>query len=310
MALLWLPEARIVERGRVLTFDDDSDPKGVLHTTESPGRPSYSSWTVHPHTTVVPIPRVGVDVDQHVRFDRASFALRNLAGGVETNRDRAYQVELVGTCFRGGPGYRWYQADDAVLRDLARKVILPMRQLGIPLRAPAFQAYPASYGARGNTNTVRMTPKVWDTYNGWCGHQHVPENTHGDPGSFPWERLLELARELDGTPDPAPAPPRPRTPPAFPLPEGWYFGPEDGPRESVSGFHHRLPNGQPGHPGLVRLQARLTDRGWDLGAADGLFGPKSARVFRLFRRQLGLDDGVVAGVRVWNGAWTAPVTAD
>jgi hypothetical protein len=197
MSLLWLPDAIRDAHGRDLTFTTSSDPKGVLHTTETSGWPDYQSWTVHPHMTVMPWPGEGVRIRQHVPFDRASFSLRNEPGGVETNRDRAYQIELVGTCYPGGPGYRWYQADDAVLADLFEKVISPMSAgLNIPLKALPFQAYPDSYGPRSGTNSVRLSGAAWDGYSGWLGHQHVVENSHGDPGLFPWARMMEASMAL------------------------------------------------------------------------------------------------------------------
>jgi len=196
--MLWLPAAERDPRGRSLAFTETTDPKGCLHTTEGAGWPSYNGWKVHPHLTVMPITGWGVRVKQHIPFNRAGFALRNLPGGVQTNTDYVFQIELIGTCYSGGPGYRWYAADDAVLLDLGRKVVLPMsKSLGIPLKALRFQAYDASYGARGVTNTVRLSGTAFDNYSGWLGHQHVPENVHGDPGSFPWDRMIRLIQGDD-----------------------------------------------------------------------------------------------------------------
>lgn len=200
---LWLPGAIRDDDHpiRRLTYTDTGEPKGCLHTTETAGKPSYSSWTIPPHGTIVPKPGVGVTVYQHIPLEFASFALRNLAGGVQTNRDRVLQWELVGTCDPGrkSTSYRWYEADDNVLRDLYRKVIAPCRDLfGIPIVAPPFQAYPASYGPSSGSNVVRMTGSFFDAYSGWLGHQHVPENTHGDPGAFPWSRMIALSGAPSG----------------------------------------------------------------------------------------------------------------
>lgn len=222
MSLLWLPAATRDEHPgiRKLAFTDTGEPKGVLHTTESTGWPSYSGWKIPPQLTVrASGNRDGVTVRQHIPLDRAGFALRNLPGGVQTNTDRAYQVELVGTCERGGAvhkagGFFWPEAPDAVLLDLFDKVIQPMSAgLGIPLRALTFQAYPASYGdpkPDGRSNVVRLSGPEWDAYSGWCGHQHVPENIHGDPGDFPWDRMMRVAeaagRTDRGTVRPTPKP--------------------------------------------------------------------------------------------------------
>lgn len=191
--ILWLPDAVRDDHGHRLSWSQTSDPKGCLHTTEGGGWPTYSGWTISPHGTVMPRPGRGVDVRQHVPLDSASFSLRNQAGGVQTNRDYVWQWELIGTCdpARRSELYFWPEADDAVLADLARKVIVPLSTaMKIPLRAPTWKAYPSSYG-RSN---VRMSGPEFDSYSGWLGHEHVPENAHGDPGLFPWGRLLRLAQ--------------------------------------------------------------------------------------------------------------------
>ncbi|MBQ1164036.1 hypothetical protein KBZ21_39205, partial [Streptomyces sp. A73] len=53
-----------------------------------------------------------------------------------------------------------------------------------------FKAYPSSYGA----TTVRMSYSKWNNYRGHCGHQHLPENAHGDPGAFPMAAILNAAK--------------------------------------------------------------------------------------------------------------------
>jgi hypothetical protein len=187
-------------QGLPFTAAATDHPKGCLHTTETGSWPSYADWSVAPHLTVMPRPGKGVDVRQHIEFDTAAFALRSLPGGAQTNRERVYQIELVGSCSRSFAekhGYFfWPDADDAVLRDLYATVIEPMaRGLGIGIDALRFQSYDASYGPRGQTNTVRLGASAWEDYRGWLGHQHAPENLHGDPGAFPWDRMIRLSQE-------------------------------------------------------------------------------------------------------------------
>jgi hypothetical protein len=60
----------------------------------------------------------------------------------------------------------------------------------------------------------------------------------------------------------------------------------------------------------VRLwQERMAQRGWRI-AADGRFGPQSARVAKLFAAEKGLSEGLPGevGRGVWTAAWTAPVS--
>lgn len=153
--------------------------KGVLHTTEGTSASgaigafkSNNSW---PHFLV----DYSGKVWQFVDTDKAARALRNLTGGVETNRDMAIQIEVVG--FAGQPTnhpavqmaalkelMRWIEADSGV------KPIGPGR------------AFASAYGQ----NNLRFTNSQWDNFNGWCGHCHVPENTHWDPGTINIDTLL------------------------------------------------------------------------------------------------------------------------
>jgi hypothetical protein len=200
--LEWLPAAIRVPHGSNLPWVETTNPKGVLHTTESVGRASYNGWTIPPHAEVLPTPGKGVEVHQFIPFTRASFALRHTQPQ-PTNTDYAMQFELVGTCDPSGPrgAYYWPHADDIVLIDLYRKVIHPLSVgFGIPEHALTFRPYPVSYGANG----VRLNNAQWDVYTGWLGHEHAPQQDHGDPGAFPWDRMMRLA----GT---QPKPPTPHT---------------------------------------------------------------------------------------------------
>ena len=189
----WLPAATHVLGPAALSWAVTSHPKGLLHTTEGGGWTSYNGWTEAPHATVMPLPCVGVEVRQHIPFSQAAMGLVH-SGGVETNRAYVFQFELVGTCAGTAGLYDWTHADDAVLADLYRKVIEPLSTaFGIPIRALPFQAYPDSYGPRGVTNTVRLSGAEWLAYSGWMGHQHAVESLHGDPGAFPWDRMIANA---------------------------------------------------------------------------------------------------------------------
>lgn len=270
------------------SWTDTQHPKGVLHTTEGGNWTSYDEGKKAPHLSVKAIPGKGVEVRQHTPFTSSARALRNLDGGVQTNRDYAFQIELIGTCDPKNKGkmFYWPEADDAVLRDLYVKVIEPMsRGLNIPLLAPAFQAYPASAGARSGSNDVRMTGAQWDIFTGWCGHQHVPENTHGDPGNFPWARMLALR----------PAPPAPK-------PVVVQVGSHVPPKKSW--IKKVLPKRKPTPPRTVRRG----DRGADvkrlqelLGITnDGIFGGNTEARVKRFQRMKGLVDDGVVGPRTWD----------
>ena len=181
----------------------------VLHTTEGRTWPGYEGGATAPNYTHMP-GLVGISRPAwraHFPDEKSSRALRNLSGGVETNTLNAEQVELIGTCdpkhrrswdgrgtkFAGKDYVYWPDATEAQMKEVAAFLADMHRRHGLRLRAPAqFIAYPASFGA---TNT-RLTFAEWRNVTGVIGHQHVPENAHGDPGNINVIRILELARAM------------------------------------------------------------------------------------------------------------------
>ncbi|MBQ1164434.1 collagen-like protein, partial [Streptomyces sp. A73] len=78
---------------------------------------------------------------------------------------------------------------------------------------------------------VRMSYSKWNNYRGHCGHQHVPENAHGDPGAFPMAAILNAAKGEPGPEGPKGEPgaagprgeqgPQGERGPAGPAPSSW-----------------------------------------------------------------------------------------
>lgn len=179
MGELWYPAAK-----RSLTFPGvgaflNVPKRGVLHTTEGStlagalaaykSTGSYSHFTLDENT-----------VEQHAPINVAVTTLKNAAGGVETNRHGAIQIEVVGMATNPA----W---SDKLFANLTALMTWIEQQTGIQPHAPVFKAYPSSYGLN---NGIRFSADGWRNFNGWCGHQHVPENDHGDPGAIDIARLL------------------------------------------------------------------------------------------------------------------------
>ena len=185
----------------------------VLHTTEGVGLTDYDGGSMAPNlTAVADMANKRLRWNQHFDIDRSSRALRNLAGGVETNTLNVVQVELDGTCdyskrtswgsrVAGKDYIYWGDPPDWALRDLADFLRWLNTQHGIPLTGPSMWltygpdsrrpgVTPASYGA----SPARMSFAQWNAFKGICGHEHVSENDHGDPGSLPFARLIALAK--------------------------------------------------------------------------------------------------------------------
>lgn len=88
--------------------------------------------------------------------------------------------------------------------------------------------------------------------------------------------------------------------PVFPLPKGWYFGAEGGPKESVSGWHGNSLN-------VARYQRQMHRRGWILGVT-GKWDAQTAFITREFQAEKGLTVDGLAGVLTWVQAWLSEVT--
>jgi hypothetical protein len=171
----------------------------VWHSTETANRPGYANGSEAPNLTAVPdFTHRKLVWHQHFDIDRSSRALENLTGGVETNTLNVVQVEIVGTCDptthgKWGSTKHLYMPElpDWVVQDLADFSRWVHDNHGVPLTSGVvFKPYPSSYGA---PNGVRMPFTTWNSFRGHCGHQHVPENLHGDPGAFPMTEILTAA---------------------------------------------------------------------------------------------------------------------
>ncbi|MGC4928086.1 peptidoglycan-binding domain-containing protein [Streptomyces sp. DT117] len=187
---------------------------GVIHTTEGTDWPSYGGGTSAPTITAKPdFKAKKLLYRQHFPIDKSARALVNASGGTETNTLNAFQVELIGTCdpathrkwSKAGYTYIfWPEAPDWALRDLAELFAWLDKEHGIPLKCSVkFLPYPKSYASAGGQ---RLSAKAWQAYYGWLGHQHVPENFHGDPGDFPIEKVLAYAKGVKPPKKPATKP--------------------------------------------------------------------------------------------------------
>ncbi|MCX5365966.1 cell wall mannoprotein 1 family protein [Streptomyces sp. NBC_00124] len=172
----------------------------VLHTTEGRNLPDYDGGATAPNLTAVPdLAAKKLRWYQHFDIETSSRALVNLRGGVETNTLNVCQVELVGTCdpkthkaWGSAPHIYWPEAPDWALVELAAFLRWMNVQHRLPLSGPAkWPAYPSSFG---KGNGARMAADEWTNFEGICGHLHVVENDHGDPGAIDFARLIALAQ--------------------------------------------------------------------------------------------------------------------
>jgi hypothetical protein len=176
-------------------------PKKVVHhktqgSTLAGARAAYRANRSDPHFTVHPD-----GVHQHVDTAYASRALRNASGGVQTGRDGAIQIEVVG--FSGST------APAATLGHLLALLVWLRDAEGVapvwPMGRPPTTAE-AGYGL----NTPHRNAAVWDRTGGHYGHSQVPENTHWDPAytDAEWTQVYSVT-------NPPPPPPRQELPEVF-----------------------------------------------------------------------------------------------
>lgn len=177
----WYPEAKQNRAPSSLWGTYSGGPyKGVLHTTESswfrPEPSTYYGHTSYPHFTEAPDA-----IYQHIPISRAARALKNLSGGVQTNTDKAIQVEIVATAQRD-PAHSITKLTTARKERLRKLMIWIEQQTGIKPTAVTFYDDKSGFTLATPTARQRMSFDRWDNYDAWCGHQHVPENDHWDPG--------------------------------------------------------------------------------------------------------------------------------
>lgn len=288
----WYPNAQVVQGNSGGGFTS-GPAKGVLHTTEGQtAGGAIGAYTVNnswPHFTVT-FENSVFEVFQHIDTSEGARALLNKSGGVQTNRDSAIQIEIVGTCNTAnrdswGEQYvenfptayldgiaalmRWIEADSGVAR----------------IQLSSFLSYPDSYGA---DNGVRLSPEDWDNNSGWCGHQNVPENDHGDPG------LLNIGYLLGVVPV-APEQILPFFPdvnvpsqPADPII----------PNVTAAIDHPEVSQGSKGDA-VRELQNKLNLLTGSGLTEDGDFGPRTEKALRNFQSFFGLVEDGIAGQITW-----------
>lgn len=181
---------------------------------------------------------------------------------------------------------------------------------------------------RASVDEMKRNAKVKAFY----GHDDMRRawggTNHTDPGpNFPWDKLFEVvnkALNADSGSKPAPTPkPKPASRPApeptiaFPLPTGYYFGPKNGPAQSVSGYYGRKFKGKTDREWIKTWAGQLAKRGWSIGKGkrwltkygnDGLYGSEYRELIIAFQKDQDLIPDGKLGLHTWNAAYRNPVT--
>jgi hypothetical protein len=146
------------------TLTDTENLKLVWHKTQGNSDP-YEWYKISGGIPDLTLQRDGT-MHQHYRLDRFSRALKNLRGGIETNRDGVIQCEVV--------GYVGQEATDAQLNAIVDLIIWCEETLDIPTTWPLGRP-------RGAADHGRHRDSVFDDNSGQFGHSQVGEQDHIDP---------------------------------------------------------------------------------------------------------------------------------
>lgn len=177
------------------------NPKVVLHTTET-GAGSLQFLIDHwrgnwgsglPHFIVE-----GSRVVQLLPINVGSYTLENAPGGADTNRSGpAVQAEIV--------SYADKDWDEATYQSVG-KLLGDVKKAGHNID---LKNHPRWYGANEGivlaayNSPIRMSAQQYIDFNGWCAHQHCPENAHWDCGKKNTDRLEQIALQTFGSSGPS-----------------------------------------------------------------------------------------------------------
>jgi hypothetical protein len=154
--------------------------RGVLHTTEGPtiqgALASFRQTNFWPTLTIEPNT---FRVVQHYSLSRGARALSDHA--TVENAARCVQIEIVGFA-DGTPS--WAPEKLAFVREVMRSI-----EDLVPIPRRSGRAFLDLAGVTANPGN-RMTVAEWKRFSGWCGHQHVPGESHWDPGGIDIDTLL------------------------------------------------------------------------------------------------------------------------
>lgn len=178
--------------------------KVVKHTTETPPgtlQRLITHWSANWGAGLPHFIAEGSRIVQLLPLDVGAYTLENAPGGADTNRSGpAIQMERV-RYSKDPMTDEEYEADGKWLADLVKA--------GVDLD---LSQHPRFYGANEGivlasyNSPIRMTAQQYVEFNGFCGHQHTPENAHWDPGKIDGDRLEQIARRHLG----AAKPPHPK----------------------------------------------------------------------------------------------------
>jgi len=191
----WVEGAERIQSKAGATYREPNSPwRFVFHTMEAPSNATSGLWSTvaglksyiathaaPPHFWCWPEKNW---LGQGIPLTLSAYALLHPSGTPETNHKHAIQVEIL--------GYAANKPATTHAEWLGRRIIGPVIKAGVPLNLThlARSDGPASAGTGGS---VRFTAAQWAAFDGLCGHQNVPNNSHWDPGIADYQTIARAA---------------------------------------------------------------------------------------------------------------------
>ncbi len=175
----WYPLAVKLDQGTTGGSMIGGQPHLTWHTTETSGWAGSRYY----HIVLKEIAPGVIEFRQYRPFTRAAKALRNLSGGVQTNRQGTVhlQASIVGRAANA------QNFSPAMYEAMHQFALWANKEHGVPLTT----ATPAELGNNcyGYNSPCRFTSSQWRAYSGHSAHCHAPENTHWD-APFDYSKIL------------------------------------------------------------------------------------------------------------------------
>lgn len=215
------------------------------------------------------------EIVQMLPANRAGRGLRNLAGGVQTNRRGSVNLQV--EVMANEPD--WWRYMTPAGREGLAKLMEFFRSWGVPDR------WVGQPGVSNDTPNGRS---------GHTGHYNWVENNHHDYLSkAPWELLdaqgsrAGMSVSVPGTVKMEVKIPKARTRGPYPLPRDHWYGPNDGTNRSHSGLQKR------DREAVRQIQAVVGVR------QDSIYGANTKAAVAAYQRARGLAADGLVGPKTW-----------
>ena len=179
MSKLWHPDAIRAPSEDAGAFTGGGH-KIVLHTTEG-GTPTSVVATLKANRSAVHfVIGTAGPLYQLIPLNKAGRGLEH-PSGPETNRANAIQIEIVGFA---KDSQNWSDAFYERIGHLCRWI---EKNFNVPHKCGV------EFTATASSPAKRLGGQAFFEYAGYIGHEHVPGNSHWDPGRLRINKLLKAA---------------------------------------------------------------------------------------------------------------------